>query len=72
MIGKVGKVGFGGMATWLGDLMVSSAGQQEQRQKHKNEKDQRKTESKIQKTDEQRHIEERVFASSAPPNSLTQ
>lgn len=35
MIGKAGEVGLGRMATWLGGLFVSSAGQQEQRQKHK-------------------------------------
>lgn len=49
MIGKVGKVELSGMATWLGDLFVSSAGQQEQRQKHKNEagkKERRQTKEK--------------------------
>lgn len=37
MIGKAGEVGLGGMATRLGGVFVSSAGQQEKRQKHKSE-----------------------------------
>ena len=37
MIGKVGKMGLGGMTTWLGGLFVSLTGQQEQRQRHESE-----------------------------------
>lgn len=37
MIGTVGKVGLGGMITWLGGLFASLAGEQEQRQKYQSE-----------------------------------
>ena len=62
MIGKVGKAGWGGMATWLGDLFVSSAGQQEQRQKRKSEARKR----------EGRQIKQKHKARNKKPSAFTQ